>query len=59
VRSLGIPALQGGEVQPESSTDFFILWNDITFTFQKDEKGNISKLIVHAFGHSFEVKKTS
>jgi hypothetical protein len=33
--------------------------NDITFTFQKAEKGNVSKLIVHAFGHSFEVKKTS
>src|SRR5216683_5952290 len=29
------------------------------FHFPKDEKGNISKLIVHAVGHSFEVKKTS
>jgi CubicO group peptidase (beta-lactamase class C family) len=47
------------ELYPQSSTDFFILSNDITFTFQKGEKGNVSKLIVHAFGHSFAVKKTS
>ncbi len=47
------------ELYPESSTDFFILSNDVTFTFEKDEKGNVSKLIVHAFGHSFEVQKTS
>jgi CubicO group peptidase (beta-lactamase class C family) len=47
------------ELYPESKTDFFILSNDATFSFQKDEKGNISKIIVHAFGHSFEVKKTS
>jgi CubicO group peptidase (beta-lactamase class C family) len=47
------------ELYPESSTDFFILSNDVTFSFQKDEKGNVSKVIVHAFGHSFEVKKTS
>jgi hypothetical protein len=47
------------ELYPESGTDFFILSNDATFSFQKDEKGNVSKVIVHAFGHSFEVKKTS
>jgi len=47
------------ELYPESSTDFFILSNDVTFSFQRDEKGNVSKVIVHAFGHSFEVKKTS
>jgi CubicO group peptidase (beta-lactamase class C family) len=46
------------ELYPESSTDFFILANDATFSFQKDEKGNVSKIIVHAFGHSFELKKT-
>jgi CubicO group peptidase (beta-lactamase class C family) len=47
------------ELYPESSTDFFILSNDVTLSFQKDEKGKVSKVIVHAFGHSFEVKKTS
>jgi len=47
------------ELYPESSTEFFILSNDVTFTFQKDEKGNVSKIIVHAFGHSFGLKKTS
>ena len=47
------------ELYPESSTDFFILSNDVTSSFQKNEKGNVSKVIVHAFGHSFELKKTS
>ncbi len=47
------------ELYPESSTDFFILSNDGTSSFQKDEKGNVSKVIVTAFGHSFELKKTS
>jgi CubicO group peptidase (beta-lactamase class C family) len=47
------------ELYPESSTDFFVLSNDVTLSFQKDEKGKVSKVIVHAFGHSFEVKKTS
>ena len=46
------------ELYPESNSDFFILSNDATFSFLKDQKGNVSKLIVHAFGHSFEVKKT-
>ena len=46
------------ELYPESSTDFFILSNDVTDSFQKDEKGNVSKVIVHALGHSFEMKKT-
>ena len=45
------------ELYPESNTDFFILSNDVTVSFQRDEKGNVSKMIVYAFGHSFEVKK--
>ena len=49
---------EAAELYPESSTDFFILSNDVTDSFQKDEKGNVSKVIVHAFGHSFEMKKT-
>jgi CubicO group peptidase (beta-lactamase class C family) len=47
------------ELYPESNTDFFILSNDVTDSFQKDEKGNVSKVVVRAFGHSFEMKKTS
>jgi hypothetical protein len=47
------------ELYPESSTDFFILSNDVTFSFQRGEKGSVSKIVVHAFGHPFEVKKTS
>jgi len=47
------------ELYPESSADFFILSNDVTFSFQRDEKGNVSKIVVHAFGHPFEVKKIS
>lgn len=46
------------ELYPESNTDFFILSNDVIDSFQKDEKGNVSKVIVTAFGHSFELKKT-
>lgn len=55
------PPLGPGSEQlyPESSTDFFILSEDVTISFPRDDKGNVSKLIVHAFGHSFEVKKTS
>src|SRR5579871_3199312 len=49
---------QPQELYPESSTEFFLLSNDVTFRFQQDEKGNVSKVIVRAFGHSFEVKKT-
>ena len=47
------------QLYPESRTDFFMLSNDATFSFEKDQKGNVSKLIVHAFGHTFEVKKAS
>lgn len=47
------------ELYPESSTVFFILSNDVTLTFQRDEKGNVSKIVVHAFGHDFEMKKAS
>src|SRR5262249_15258529 len=41
------------ELYPQSTTDFFILSSDVTSSFQKDEKGNVSKIIVHAFGQSF------
>jgi Domain of unknown function (DUF3471) len=45
------------ELYPESSTDFFILSADVTLSFQKDEKGKASKIVVHAFGHDLEMKK--
>jgi len=45
------------ELYPESSTEFFVLSNDVTLRFEKGEKGKVSKVIVHAFRHSFEVKK--
>jgi hypothetical protein len=59
--SAAAPPLGPGkeELYPESSRDFFILSNDVTFSFQKDEKGKVSKVIVHAFGQTFEVKNTS
>jgi hypothetical protein len=47
------------QLYPESSTHFFILSNDVTFTFQKDDKGYVSTIVVHAFGHSFGLKRIS
>ena len=46
------------ELLPESDTEFFVLSRDVTFTFQKDDKGAVSKLIVHAGSQTFEAKKT-
>lgn len=36
------------QLLPESATQFFILSSDVTFTFQKDEQGNFTKLVIHA-----------
>jgi len=44
------------ELLPESSTNFFILAGDVTFTFHKDPSGGIS-VTVHAFSQTFEAKK--
>ncbi len=45
------------ELLPESDTQFFVLSNEASFTFQKDDKGAISKLIIKAGSQSFEAKK--
>jgi hypothetical protein len=47
------------ELLPESPTQFFVLSTDITFTFQKDDQGAVTKLIVHAGPQTFEAKKIS
>jgi CubicO group peptidase (beta-lactamase class C family) len=46
------------ELFPESSTQFFILANDVTFTFHKDSSGALL-LTLHAFSQTFEAKKVS
>ena len=47
------------ELLPESPTQFFVLSSDITFTFQKDDQGAVTKLIVRAGPQTFEAKKIS
>jgi CubicO group peptidase (beta-lactamase class C family) len=47
------------ELLPESSTQFFVLSGDITFTFQKDAQGAITGLTLQAGPQTFEAKKTS
>ncbi len=46
------------DLLPESATSFFILSNDITFTFHTDAHG-ATTLTLHAFSQTFEAKKTS
>jgi CubicO group peptidase (beta-lactamase class C family) len=45
------------ELLPESSTQFFILSGDITFTFHKDAQGAITGLTLHAGSQTFEARK--
>jgi CubicO group peptidase (beta-lactamase class C family) len=45
------------ELFPESSKDFFILSSEVTFTFEKNEKGAVAKLIVRAGPQTLEAKK--
>jgi CubicO group peptidase (beta-lactamase class C family) len=47
------------ELLPESPTEFFVLSTDVTFTFQKDAQGAVTKLIVRAGPQTFEAKKIS
>jgi CubicO group peptidase (beta-lactamase class C family) len=44
------------ELYPESASKFFLLTDDITFSFEKDEKGVVSKVVIQA-GRKFEAKK--
>ena len=45
------------QVFPESETKFFATSRDFVFEFQKDEKGVVSKMTVHAFAQSLEAKR--
>jgi CubicO group peptidase (beta-lactamase class C family) len=45
------------ELLPESDTRFFLLSQDFTFIFQKDETGPVSKLIIQGGSQTFEAKK--
>ncbi|MGB6458714.1 MAG: serine hydrolase [Candidatus Acidiferrum sp.] len=47
------------ELLPDSPTQFFILSSDITFTFQKDEKGAVTGLVLHAGTQTFQASKIS
>jgi CubicO group peptidase (beta-lactamase class C family) len=45
------------QIFPESETKFFATSRDFVFEFKKDEKGVVSKVMVHAFNDSLEAKK--
>jgi CubicO group peptidase (beta-lactamase class C family) len=45
------------ELLPESGTQFFVLAQDVTFAFESDEKGAVSKLLIKAGSQVFEAKK--
>jgi CubicO group peptidase (beta-lactamase class C family) len=47
------------ELLPESTTQFFVLSGDITFTFQKDAQGAVNGLTLRAGPQTFEAKKVS
>jgi CubicO group peptidase (beta-lactamase class C family) len=47
------------ELLPESITEFFILSSEITFTFQKDDQGAFTKLVIHAGPQTLEARKIS
>ena len=47
------------ELLPESTTQFFVLSGDITFTFDKDASGAVTGLTLHAASQTFEAKKIS
>ena len=44
------------ELYPESDAKFFLLSHNITFSFEKDEKGSGAKVVIEA-GRTFEAKK--
>jgi CubicO group peptidase (beta-lactamase class C family) len=45
------------ELYPESETKYFITLDDVTFTFIKDEKGQVTEMLVESPGPSFRAKK--
>jgi CubicO group peptidase (beta-lactamase class C family) len=46
------------EIYPESETKYFVLLQEVTFTFIKDEKGQVTELLVELQGQSQRAKKT-
>jgi CubicO group peptidase (beta-lactamase class C family) len=47
------------ELLPESLTQFFILAADITFTFQKDQAGQVYGLVIHTGSQTLQANKIS
>lgn len=47
------------ELLPDSATQFFITTGDVTFTFQKDDKGSVTGLTLNAGMQTFLAQKTS
>lgn len=47
------------ELLPDSATEFFMLDGDVTFSFQKNEKGAVTGLTLHAGPQTFLAQKTS
>jgi len=45
------------EIHPESETEFFPRGFDATITFERDEKGKVTKLILHQRGHTVPAPK--
>jgi len=45
------------EIYPESETDFFSTAIDAQISFVKDEKGNVTKLILHQGGEDQVAEK--
>ena len=47
------------QLLPESVTRFFILSSDVTFTFQKDDTGAFTKLVIQAGSQTLQATKVS
>ena len=45
------------QLLPESDSQFFILSDQLVFTFQRDEKGYVAKMIIHVNNLDLEVKR--
>jgi hypothetical protein len=45
------------ELLPESETRFFLLSQDLTFIFQKDETGTVSKFVIEGKSQTFEARR--
>jgi CubicO group peptidase (beta-lactamase class C family) len=45
------------ELLPESATNFFLLSHEVTLRFEKDDKGAIFEITIHAGPQSFQAKR--